>query len=298
MSCFRFIAAEQACHSVALLCRVLGVSRSGYYAWQTRSRSRRAADDAALTRTIEQIHARSHRTYGTPRVHAELRQEHGVRCGRKRVARLMRQAGLAGCHRGRAIRTTRHEPSATPAPDLVQRTFHADAPNRLWVADLTYLPTSQGFGYLAVVLDVVVLDVFSHKVVGWALADHLRSELVIAALDLALRRRWPASGVLHHSDHGAQYTSLAFGQRCHQAGIVPSMGAIGDCYDNALADSFFATLECELIARSRWRTLAEAHTAVFAFIETFDNPRRRHSALDYLSPAAYERRHVAQLAIA
>jgi putative transposase len=285
MSRYRFIDVEQANHAVALLCRVLTVSRSGYYAWRGRPPSRRSTADAGLSTTIGQIHVRSRGTYGAPRIHAELRDDHAVRCGRKRVARLMRQAGLVGCHRRHAQRTTRRDETAAPAADLVHRTFTATAPDQLWVADITYLPTWQGFLYLA-----VVLDVFSRKVIGWAMADHLRSELVVAALEMALWRRRPASGVVHHSDRGSQYTSLAFGQRCHQAGIVPSMGSTGDCYDNALAESFFATLECELVATSQWRTQAEARTAVFEFLEVFYNVHRRHSALGYLSPADYERR--------
>jgi putative transposase len=286
MSCFGFIAAEQAHHPIARLCRLLGVSRSGYYAWRRRPLAARASANLHLTRTIQLIHRKSRRTYGAPRVHAELREDEGVRCGRKRVARLMRLAGLVGCHRRRTVHTTKREPTAASAPDLVARAFTVNAPNRLWVADMTYLPIARGFVFLA-----VVLDVFSRKVVGWALADHVRSELVVAALDLALGRRQPPAGLVHHSDHGSQYTSLAFGQHCQHAGILPSMRAVGDCYDNAVAESFFATLETELVATSRWRTLAEARTAVFAFIETFYNPHRRHSALGYLSPAIFEQRY-------
>lgn len=286
MNRYRFIDAEQANHPIALMCRVLKVARSGYYAWRGREASARSIDDATLARTIRPIHATSRGTYGAPRIHAELRQEHDRRCGRKRVARLMRLAGLVGCHRRRVVRTTRREPAAESAPDRVARPFQATEPNRRWVADITYRPTSQGFAYLA-----VVLDVFSRNVVGWSLADHLRTDLVLAALDFAVGRRRPGPGLVHHSDHGSQYTSLAYGQRCHDVGIVPSMGAVGDCYDNALAESFFATLETELIARSRWRSLAEARSAVFVFIETFYNPHRRHSALGYLSPAAFEKEY-------
>jgi putative transposase len=282
---FRFVAAEKAMYPVSLLCRVLEVSRSGFYAWWRRPPSARAAADAALAGTIAAIHAGSRGTYGVPRVHAELADARGVRCGRKRVARLMRDAGLVGCHRRRSTRTTRRDETAAPAPDLVQRAFAADAPDRLWVADITYLPTWQGFLYLA-----VVLDAFSRRVVGWAMGDHLRAELVVDALEMALWNRRPAAGVVHHSDRGGQYTSLAFGRRCREAGVVPSMGSTGDCFDNALAETFFATLECELVDRSRWRSRLEARTAVFSFIETFYNPYRRHSALGYLSPVAFERR--------
>jgi putative transposase len=286
VSRYRLIAAERAGHSVVRMCRLLGVSTSGYYAWRKRPPSSRAQADAALTGTIRVIHAASRATYGAPRVHAELADLHRVRCGRKRVARLMRVAGLVGVCRRRSTRTTRRDEAATVSDDLVKRAFAVTAPDRLWVADITYLPTWQGFLYLA-----VVLDACSRRVVGWAMADHLRAELVVDALDMALWNRRPTTGLIHHSDHGSQYTSLAFGRRCREAGIAVSMGSVGDCYDNALAESFFATLECELVARSRWRTHAEGRMAVFDFIETFYNPRRRHSALGYLSPIAYERRH-------
>ena len=285
MSRFRFIAAEKAHHSVARLCQALHVSRSGFYAWLGRQPSARARADAALTEQIAAIHHESRGTYGAPRVHAELADAHGIRCGRKRVARLMRAAGLAGVSRRRTVRTTRRDDGGEVSTDLVHRSFTASTPNRLWVADITYLPTWQGFLYLA-----VVLDAFSRRVVGWAMADHLRTELVADALDMALWNRRPPAGVIHHSDHGCQYTSLAFGSRCRRAGITLSMGSVGDCYDNAMAESFFASLECELIDRSRWRTHTEARMAVFDYIEGFYNPPRRHSALAYLSPAEYERR--------
>ena len=286
MSRYRFIEAEKVNHPVARLCRVLRASTSGFYAWRARPPSARAVADASLTATIRMIHAGSRGTYGAPRVHAELTQAHEIRCGRKRVARLMRTAGLAGVCRRRAIGTTRRETVATVSDDLVKRAFAATGPDRLWVADITSLPTWQGFLYPA-----VILDAYSRRAVGWAMADHLRAELVVDALDMALWNRRPPPGLVHHSDHGSQYTSLAFGRRCREAGIAVSMGSVGDCYDNALAESFFATLECELVDRSRWRTHAEARMAVFDFIEAFYNPRRRHSSLAYLSPAEYERRY-------
>jgi putative transposase len=205
----------------------------------------------------------------------------------------MRAAGLVGVCRRRVVRTTRRDQTAAVSDDLVHRAFTAPAPNRLWVADITYVPTWQGFLYLA-----VVLDVFSRRVVGWAMAEHLRTELVLDALEMALWNRRPAPGLVHHSDHGCQYTSLAFGRRCRQSGITTSMGSVGDCYDNALVESFFATLEGELIARSRWPTRSEARMAVFDYIEGFYNPRRRHSALAYLSPAEYERRQPSQTSAA
>ena len=285
----RFIETEKASLPVAFLCRSLGVSTSGYYAWRKRPPSARTVADAGLTTTIRQIHVTSRGTYGAPRIHAELADAYATRCGRKRVARLMQAAGLVGVWRRRVVRTTRRDETVPVSDDLVRRTFTASAPNRLWVADITYLPTWQGFLYLA-----VVLDVFSRRVVGWAMADHLRTARVLDALEMAVWNRRPAPGLVHHSDHGCQYTSLAFGHRCRQSGIAVSMGSVGDCYDNALAESFFATLECELIARSRWRTRSEARMAVFDYIEGFYNPRRRHSALAYLSPAEYERRQPSQ----
>ena len=243
---YRLIAAEEATYPVVLLCRVLRVARAGFYAWRQRPPSCRSVANAQLTSTIRAVHAGSRGTYGAPRIHAELADAHGVRCGRKRVARLMRRAGLAGVCRRRSTRTTRRDETAAHAQDLVQRAFTAATPDQLWIADTTYLPTWSGFLYLA-----IVLDACSRRVVGWAMADHLRAELVIDALDMALWHRRSPVGVIHHSDKSGQYTSLAFGQRCRRAGVVPSMGSTGDCFDNAMAESFFATLECELVARSR-----------------------------------------------
>ena len=269
---------------MATLCRLLGVSRSGSYAWRRRPPSARARADRGLSQRIREIHEQSRGTYGTPRIRAELRDA-GVACSRKRVARLLRLAGLQGCHRRKGPPSPRRTPGATPAPDLVRRDFAAPAPDRLWVADITYVPTWAGFLYLA-----VVLDAHSRRIVGWAMADHLRSELVIEALDMAVWRRRPTQSVVHHSDQGSQYTSLAFGRRLREAGLVSSMGSRGDCFDNATAESFFATLECELLARRRFPTRSAARLALFDYIEGFYNTHRRHSALGYLSPAAYERR--------
>ncbi len=275
--------ANRALYPIATMCRVLGVSSSGYYAWHRRAPCARLCADQALTERIQAIHERSRGTYGVPRVHAELVAE-GVRVGRKRVARLMCAAGLAGVSRRKGVRTTQRRKEARPAPDLVERNFTAEAPDRLWVADITYVPTWSGFLYLA-----VALDAFSRRVVGWAMALQLRAELVLDALDMALFNRRPQA-VIHHSDQGTQYTSVTFGQRCRQAGVRPSMGSVGDCYDNALCESFFATLECELLNRHCFRTQAEARMEVFEFIEGWYNPHRRHSSLDYLSPINYERR--------
>jgi putative transposase len=266
------------------MCRVLGVSPSGYYAWRKRPLSPRARADVELSAEIHAIHRESRGTYGAPRIHAELAAR-GLRVGRKRVARLMRGPGLQGMSRRKLCRTTRRDEAAQPAPDLVARDFTAPGPDRLWVADITYVPTSAGFLYLA-----VVLDAWSRRVIGWAMASHLRTELVLAALDMAVGQR-RAVDVIHHSDRGCQYTSLAFGRRCREAGVRPSMGSVGDAYDNALCESFFATLECELLDRQRFPTQADARLAVFDFIEGWYNPRRRHSALDYLSPMMFERSH-------
>ena len=279
------MSASQAEHAIATMCHVLGVSASGYYAWQQRAPSPRARADAVLLERIRAIHAKSRGTYGVPRVHAELRAE-GTRVGRKRVARLMRQAGLQGVSRRKSCWTTIRDRDAPAAPDLVQREFAAVGPDRLYVADITYVPTWAGFLYLA-----VVLDAWSRRIVGWAMANHLRTELVLEALNMAVWRRRPPTDVIHHSDHGCQYTSIAFGARCREAGVRPSMGTVGDAYDNALCESFFATLECELLDRTCFHTQAEARPAVFEFIEGWYNTHRRHSALDYDSPIEYERRH-------
>jgi putative transposase len=282
------VTAHQADHRVATMCRVLGVSPSGYYAWRKRPLSARARADVQLSAQIAAIHRESRGTYGAPRVHAELAGQ-GVLVGRKRVARLMRHAKLHGVSRRRQFRTTQRDAMARPAPDLVQRQFAAPGPNHLWVADITYIRTGAGFLFLA-----VVLDVWSRRVVGWAMAAHLRTELVLDALDMAVSRRRPQR-VIHHSDQGCQYTSIAFGLRCRQAGVQPSVGSVGDAYDNALCESFFATLEAELLDRHRFATLAHARLAVFDYIEGWYNPRRRHSALGYLAPIIYERRALSLL---
>ena len=273
--------ANQANYPIATQCRVLGVSPSGYYAWLDRAPSKRRVIDEALLERIRAIHHTSRGTYGAPRIHAEL-VEQGWRIGRKRVARLMREAGLSGVSRRKGITTTKRRRDARPAPDLVERNFTADEPDQLYVADITSVPTWAGFLFLA-----VVLDACTRRVVGWAMANHLRTELVLDALNMALHQRRPEE-VIHHSDQGTQYTSIAFGQRCRQAGVRPSMGSVGDCYDNAMCESFFATLECELIDRNTFRNHAQARLAIFEFIEGWYNPHRRHSALGYVSPAIYE----------
>ena len=278
------MSANQASFPIATMARVLGVSKAGYYAWARRPPSAHAQADAALLKRIRTIHISSHQTYGAPRIHAELHSA-GERHGQKRIARLMREAGLVGAsHRRGGPVTTHRGQEARPAPDLVDRNFTADAPNQLWVADITFVPTAAGFLYLA-----VVLDAFSRRIVGWAMANHLRTELVLDALEMAVGQRRPRE-VIHHSDQGSQYTSMAFGNRCREAGVRPSMGSVGDAYDNAMCESFFATLECELLARRRFRSQAEARMAIFTFIEGWYNPCRRHSGLCYLSPIDFERR--------
>jgi len=273
-------------YPVATMCRVLDVSTSGYYAWRARPLSERARRDAELLEKIRASHDRSRGTYGVPRVYADLLAE-GIHVSPKRIARLMKSAGLEGVSRRNRRATTIRDRDNQPAPDLVQREFSASGPDRLWVADITYIPTWAGFLYLA-----VVLDVWSRRVVGWSMATHLRTEIVLAALEMAISRRRPGD-VIHHSDQGCQYTSIAFGKRCREAGLRLSMGSVGDAYDNALCESFFATLECELLDRNRFRTQVEARMAVFDFLEGWYNPSRRHSSLGYDSPADFESRHEA-----
>ena len=252
MTVFGFIAAKRAEHSVKTMCRVLEVSRSGFHAWAKREPSARALEDERLTERIREIHRENRKVYGSPRIHAELRLADGVRVGRKRVERLMRQAGITGLVRRKRGRTTIRVPGVRVCEDLVDRAFLAAAPDRLWVADITYLRTWEGWLYL-----VAVQDVYSRRIVGWSMADHMRTELVIDALQMALAQRRPAPGLIWHSDQGSQYVSLAFGQQARAAGIAQSMGSRGDCYDNAVAESFFATLKKELIHGRSWPSKAE-----------------------------------------
>ena len=276
--------ANQAEFDVTKMCRVLGVSPSGYYAWKDRPPSARAVENERLLKRIREIHTFSRETYGRPHMYAELRDD-GWLVNRKRVARLMSLDGLQGATRRRKWRTTKRAKDARPTPDLVGRNFGVDGPDRLWVADITYVPTWSGFLYLA-----VVVDAWSRRVVGWSMETHLRTDLVLQALNMALQQRKPDS-VIHHSDRGTQYTSITFGLRCKEASVRPSMGSVGDAYDNAMCESFFATLETELIERKRFRNQAEARMAVFDFIEAWYNPRRRHSALGQMSPINYEKEH-------
>jgi putative transposase len=284
------VKANQAELPVRTLCRVLRVSASGYYDWRDRAPSERAQANAALMQRISAVYRASDATYGAPRIHAELVDE-GQRVGHNRVARLMRLHGLRGVSRRRGwCVTTRRDKGRQPAPDLVQRCFTASHINQLWVADMTYIPTWAGFGYLA-----VVLDAFSRKVVGWSFGQPQTADLVLAALNMALLTRKP-QGVIHHSDQGSQYTSVEFGRRCKLMGVKPSMGSVGDAYDNAMAESFFASLECELIDRRVWESFAQARMEIFTWIEGWYNPRRRHSGLGQKSPMNFEREHAGKAA--
>ena len=284
MSRFRFIQAEKATYPVAVLCRALQVSRAGYYAWAGRGVSTRAQADAALTEQIRTIHRSSRGTYGAPRVHAELHAV-GQRVGRQRVARLMRAAELRGCGRGRQrVCTTLTDPTATAAPNLVARTFEASRPNELWVGDITYIPTGEGWLYLA-----TLLDAYSRRIVGWAMAEHLRTELALDALAMALQQRRPLPGrLVHHTDRGCQYTARAYQAVLAAHGVTCSMSRVGDCYDNALAESFFGTLKAELVHAQHWPSRRAARVAVFEWIEVFYNRQRRHSALGFFSPVSFE----------
>jgi len=281
-----YIFIAQACSDlpVATCCRVMKVSTSGFYAWQANPVSDRDLDDAVLSNIIVDIHRMSRRSYGSPRVHAELRLGLDTRCSRKRVERLMREAGISGIYRRKGRGCTRRDPSAEPADDLVNRGFDPVAPDRLWVMDVTEHPTPEGKLYLA-----VVLDAWSRRVVGWSIADHIRSELVVDALQMAIwRRRPPHNTTVAHSDHGSQYTSWAFGRRLRGAGLLGSMGSIGDCFDNSVAESFFGTLQLELLDEHRWEGRQHLALAIFDWIESWYNPKRRHSYCHMLSPVDYE----------
>ena len=287
---YRFIAAEKVNHAVALLCRVLRVSRSGFYAWMDREPSARRVADDDLAREVARIHADSRGTYGAPRIHADLK-EAGTRVSRRRVARLMRELGIEGVSRRRRRRTTIPDQSRPPAPDLIGRDFRATGPDQKWFADLTYVPTWEGYLYLA-----VVMDAWSRRIVGWAMRDDMRAELVVDALGMAVTMRRPAAegGLIHHSDRGGQYASLLVGRTLAESGIAPSMGARGSALDNAACESVMSTIKCELVNRMSFRSREQARMACFDYIEAFYNPRRRHSALGYLSPAEFERRHAEQ----
>ncbi|HTX52752.1 MAG TPA: IS3 family transposase [Candidatus Baltobacteraceae bacterium] len=288
---FGFVKANQATQPVRLMCRLLRVSASGFYAWQERPMSARRRADIGLAARIHEIYRRSKGRYGSPNIHAELKDDYDVHVGRKRVARLMRAEGLKSIVAPNYVVTTIPDGAAATNEDLVKRQFKADGPDQLWVADATYVPTWAGTIYLA-----VVLDVWSHKIVGWAIEDHLRTELMLDALNMALAQRRPKN-VIHHSDHGCQYTSYAFGKRCQEMNVMPSMGTVGDAYDNAMAESVFASLEKELLKHRRFKSKAEARMALFEWIEGWYNPHRRHSSIGRLSPNNFERRLLAGQAV-
>jgi len=291
---FAFIDREKALYDLTVLCRLLKVSRSGFYAWLRRPLSARAIADQVLTEQIRDAFDDNRQVYGSPRIHAEL-ADAGVRVGKKRVARLMRKAEIVGCHRRkRSFSITKQNPKAEAAPDLVDRKFIATRPNQLWVADVTYVPTVEGWLYLA-----CVTDVFSRLIVGWSMASHRKTDLVVDAVTMAVvRRGGHVPGVIHHSDRGGEYTSHQLERELRRHGALASMGSVADCFDNALAESAFATLECELFDQQpggRFQTRRDAKLAVFDFLETFYNPRRRHSALGMRSPLAFEAAHRAAI---
>ena len=287
---FAFINAEKANHAVRTLCRVLQVSKSGYYAYLARGPSRRTRQDEALKVRIASIHQRSGGTYGSPRVYQRLRQE-DFEVGRDRVARLMRQMQVFGKPKRRYRMTTDSDHDAPVAPNLLQRDFQAERPNQRWVTDITYVWTQQSWMYLA-----VVMDLFSRRIVGWAMRPHLQAELALGALRMALGRRMPEPGLVHHSDRGVQYAAHVYQNVLHEHGIVCSMSRKADCWDNAVVESFFARLKTELVNRQSWRTARELKDAIGRYIEGWYNPHRLHSSLGYLSPNQFEQRYFSQQA--
>ena len=275
--------ANRAEHTVKMMCKVLKLSRTGYYKWLRRGESDRERRDRELIDHILRIHRETRGIYGAPRIHTELGMN-GIKVGKKRVARLMREVGICGVTRRKKWRTTIRDPKARPAPDLVEREFRAAKADQLWVADITEIPTRSSKLYLA-----AVIDVWSRKVVGWSMSPRMPAELVIKALEMAMERRGYPRGVIHHSDQGSQYTSQQFKERCDELQVQISMGSVGDCYDNAMAESFFATLECELLNIVQpFKCHLEAEVAIFEYIEGFYNTRRRHSRLNHLSPVQFE----------
>jgi len=283
VTAYRLVLAEKARTPVSVACELLGVSTSGFYAWAGRAPSNRELSDAWLIEKITAVHGENRGVYGSRRVTAELRLGEAVVVSRKRVQRLMRRAGLSGLVVRKRGRTTIRVPGVRVADDLVERHFRPEVPDVLWVADITYLRTWEGWVYLA-----AVQDAYSRRIVGWSMADHMRAELVVDALQMALHRRRPAPGLVHHSDQGSQFVSLGFGQKARDAGIAVSMGSTGCAYDNAVAESFFATLKKELVHRRSWPSRRELISEVFEFVEGFYNTTRRHSTLGYLSPAQFE----------
>lgn len=283
---YQFIADYQGNTPVRWMCQALGVSESGYYAWKRRPPSRCSQEDQLLAEQIEQIHQASRKTYGSPRIQAELRAQ-GRCCGRKRIARLMRQCGISARRKRHRTCTTDSQHSSPVAPNRLNREFTAERPNEKWVADITGVWTSQGWLYLA-----AVLDIFSRKVIGWAMAARREDDLVLAALRMALTQRRPQAGLLHHSDRGSQYTSRDYQALLRDWGLEVSMSRKGDCYDNAVMESFFATLKGECTDQQHWASHSQARPVIFEYLEVFYNRQRRHSSLGYLSPFAYEQLRV------
>ena len=281
---FKLIDEEKAHHPVSRIARAVGVTAQGYYAWRKRPCSKRHAFDSSLKEKIKRIHRDTDGTYGAPRIQAELADEHDIHVGVKRVARLLGELGLEGVSRRGRKRPRSLAAESPAAPDLVRRNFTANGPDQLWVADITYIPTWEGRLFLA-----AVMDVYTRRIVGWSMRDDLKADIVIDALGMAATMRKPGPGLVHNSDRGGQYRSLAFDKTLRDSGIMASMGSRGDAYDNSAAESVIATIKTELIHRRRFKTKDEARLAVFRYIEGFYNPHRRHSALGYKSPAEYER---------
>jgi len=281
---FAFIQAEKACFTVAQMCRTLAVSRAGFYAWCSRPAAPRTREDQRLAVEIAAIHVKSRRRYGSPRIHAELRDQ-GQHTSRKRVARLMRTQGLQARSKRRFRTTTDSRHDLAIAPNVLARRFAANAPDSAWVSDITYIWTLEGWMYL-----IVLLDLFSRRIVGWSMSDRITRKLALDALAMALSRRRPPRGLIHHSDRGSQYASSDYRRALADQGIICSMSRRGDCWDNAVAESFFSTLKIELV-QSKWSTRSQARAAIFEYLEVFYNGQRRHSSLGYLSPVAFEQRH-------
>jgi putative transposase len=287
---FAFIETEKACFPITLMCRMLAVSRAGFYAWRRRPMAARTREDQVLAVAVAAIYAEHHGRYGSPRVQMELR-ERGQRSGRKRIARLMRVQGLRARPRRRYRTTTDSRHGLPVCPNLLARRFAVAQPDTAWVTDMTYLWTAQGWLYLA-----VIIDLFSRRVVGWSMSERIDRKLALDALRMALAQRRPQRGLIHHSDRGSQYASGDYQRLLAKHGLRASMSRRGDCWDNAVAESFFASLKLELVYQVQWRTRAEARTAVFEYLELFYNRRRRHSSLGYLSPFEFEQRNQRLLA--
>jgi putative transposase len=281
----RFVAEEAAQHPVSLLCRMVGIARQTFYHSRERAPSARRLEDERLSERIVEAWRASRETYGAPRIHLELRAQ-GERVGRKRIARLMRQAGIEGVSRRRRRSTTRADHAAAAAPDLLERTFRAEGPNQVWVADITYVPTLEGWLFLG-----VIMDLWSRKIVGWSMRDEITADLVVDAFGMAVTLRRPERGGIHHSDRGSQYTSRAFGRTLAESGLLASMGSRGDAFDNASAESCIATIKTELVHRRTFTSRDQARLALFDYIECFYNPLRRHTSLGGISPNEYEKMH-------